>query len=128
MRLCVHSAPLHGQLSKLRQFFLILYCCLMRQKVWPGLSSVKSVCLPSPILSTSKLNLSLRVIKFSKNSLFQQFQFWGDRIRYNLSMKKVSEENERRRLMLRKNLENSRQIKFIGTNTSLYLKGHQIRG
>ena len=68
----------------------------------------------------------LRAIKFSKNSLFQQFQFWGDRIRYNLSMKKVSEENERRRLMLRKNLENSRQIKFIGTNTSLYLKGHQI--
>ena len=70
----------------------------------------------------------LRAIKFSKNSLFQQFQFWGDRIRYNLSMKKVSEENERRRLMLRKNLENSRQIKFIGTNTSLYLKGLQIRG
>ena len=70
----------------------------------------------------------LRAIKFSKNSLFQQFQFRGDRIRYNLSMKKVSEENERRRLMLRKNLENSRQIKFIGTNTSLYLKGHHIRG
>ena len=66
--------------------------------------------------------------KFQQKFSFPAISILGDRIRYNLSMKKVSEENERRRLMLRKNLQNSRQIKFIGTNTSLYLKGHQIRG
>ena len=40
-------------------------------------------------------------------------------------MKKVYEENEKRRLMLPKNLETSLHVKFIDSNTPS-LKGHRV--